>query len=58
LDWHASARAHDETPQAFFARVAVSDVKAGLADLESFTPAGATRDDYVDLGDTVPSCQR
>jgi sulfite reductase (NADPH) hemoprotein beta-component len=53
LDWYAGARAHDESPQAFFSRASVSEVKARLADLESFSAADAWPDDYVDLGETT-----
>jgi sulfite reductase (ferredoxin) len=36
----------------FFARVALGEVKAALADLSELSPGGLTRDDLVDLGET------
>jgi sulfite reductase (NADPH) hemoprotein beta-component len=40
-----------ETATHFFGRVDVARVKQTLADLEDMTPASATPQDYVDLGD-------
>ena len=53
LTWYADERRADDTSETFFARQEVARVKARLADLETLTPANATADDFVDLGDTA-----
>jgi sulfite reductase (ferredoxin) len=52
LDLYRREREHDESPESYFARVPVPQVKLVLADLEAMTTEGATPDDYVDLGET------
>ena len=52
LEWYQRERLGDETPQAFFSRATVPEVKALLADLESFAPEHAQADDYIDLAET------
>ena len=37
LDWYRRDRSEQESPQGFFARVKVTDVKTLLADLEAFS---------------------
>jgi sulfite reductase (NADPH) hemoprotein beta-component len=45
---------HDaEAPRAFFQRVELSTVKRTLADLEQLLPEDATREDYIDLGESA-----
>jgi sulfite reductase beta subunit-like hemoprotein len=46
-------RRDDETPTAFFQRVALDEVKATLADLEPLTEESAVPDDFIDLGETT-----
>jgi sulfite reductase beta subunit-like hemoprotein len=48
---YAAERVEGEAPPAFFRRLELARVKALLADLESLTPADATPEDFVDLGD-------
>jgi sulfite reductase beta subunit-like hemoprotein len=52
LDWYRRDRAEEESPQGFFARVKVSDVKTLLADLEAFSSGEAADEDYMDLAET------
>jgi sulfite reductase (NADPH) hemoprotein beta-component len=51
LELYRGARTSGETPDAFFARVDISQVKQCLADLESFNTEQATADDFIDLGE-------
>ena len=51
IGWYTRDRQADETAQAFFARVDVSQVKAELADLERLTEADAIPADFIDLGE-------
>jgi sulfite reductase beta subunit-like hemoprotein len=53
LDWYRRDRHADESPRAFFGRASVPAVKALLADLETFSSASASADDYVDLAETA-----
>jgi sulfite reductase (NADPH) hemoprotein beta-component len=53
LDWYVNARSEGESPRTFFARVSPAEIKARLSDLEEFTPANASADDYIDLGESA-----
>jgi sulfite reductase (NADPH) hemoprotein beta-component len=53
LNLYREERVEGESPEQFFARVAVPRVKLLLADLEAMTADSVTPDDYVDLGETV-----
>jgi len=52
LDWYRRDRSDQESPQGFFARVKVTDVKTLLADLEAFSSGEAADEDYMDLAET------
>jgi sulfite reductase (NADPH) hemoprotein beta-component len=52
LEMYRRDRTHEETPQGFFARVKVADVKTLLADLEAFSSGEAADEDYIDLAET------
>jgi sulfite reductase beta subunit-like hemoprotein len=52
LDWYRTDRQDGESPDAFFARVSVADVKKVIGDLEAFDASKAPAEDYVDLGET------
>ena len=52
LEWYRRDRIEGDTPQSFFARAKVSDVKTLLADLEAFSSDTASSDDYIDLAET------
>ena len=52
LDWYRDARIDNESPQAFFGRASLPEIKALLQDLETFAPEAAAVDDYIDLGET------
>ena len=52
LDLYRREREDDESPESYFARVPVPDVKVLLADLEAMTADTITTEDYIDLGET------
>jgi sulfite reductase beta subunit-like hemoprotein len=53
IAWYQRDRADGESAQDFFARVTAPQVKAVLADLETFDPQTATAEDYIDLAETT-----
>jgi sulfite reductase (NADPH) hemoprotein beta-component len=53
LDWYVDARFEGESPRVFFARVSPAEIKVRLSDLEEFSAAGASSDDYIDLGEST-----
>ena len=52
LDLYRRERADGESPESYFARVPVPQVKVLLADLEAMSAESITTEDYVDLGET------
>jgi sulfite reductase (NADPH) hemoprotein beta-component len=53
IEWYRRDRSDGESVEAFFRRVSVPDVKAKLADLETFDPRVASAEDYIDLAETT-----
>jgi hypothetical protein len=52
LKLYSGEKRPGEDGMAFFARVEIPKVKTLLRDLEEMTPASATQEDYVDLGES------
>ena len=50
---YAAERREDESAAAFFNRADIVQVKKLLADLEPLTAETATKDDFIDLAETV-----
>jgi sulfite reductase (NADPH) hemoprotein beta-component len=48
---YTAQRDPGESPEAYFRRVELSEVKAALSELEAITPQDALPEDYVDIGD-------
>lgn len=52
---YAAERDRDESAEAFFRRIGAAGLKPRLADLETLSPADATSEDFLDLGQEAPN---